>query len=107
MSSFLLHKYISKIINGRLVKHYRYRLNLNDSIFFSYFYWLYQKDYKFNSEGICFRLNYGLNGMASFVIYNNIKNIKFNQLYFLNNPFIFFIKKRVILKKKQKNLFIL
>ena len=44
--------------------------------------------------------------MYSFMLYNNIKNVKINQLFFLNDPYIFFMKKRINVMKNKKKIFL-
>jgi len=107
MTNFLINKYFLKVINGKLLKNYKYFFKFNDYIYFSYFYWLYQAEYKFSMDGLCIKYKVGQNNMLSFVLYNNIKNIKLNQLFFLNNPFIFFFKRKNVRIKKKKVIYIL
>lgn len=106
MTIFLINKYFNKIINEKLLKNYKYFLNIYDFIFFNYFYWLYFEQYDFFIEGHCMKIFFGKNNMSSFLLYSNIKNIKINQIFFFNNPFIFFLKKKNISLKKRKKIFI-
>lgn len=106
MTIFLIDKYFNKIINKKLSKNYKYFCNIYDFIYFNYFYWLYQDQYDFFIDGHCVRVFLGKNNMSGFVLYSNIKNIKINQIFFFNNPFIFFLKKKNISLKKRKKIFV-
>jgi len=107
MSNFLINKYQNKVINSKLIKNYRYFIEVNDFISLNYFYWLYQMEYNFSVEGYSLKFFFGNNSMSSFILYNNIKNIRINQIFFFNNPFIFFIKKKNNILKKKKKIYIL
>ena len=107
MTKFLIYKYSNKLINSKLIKNYKYFINVNDFLFFNYFYWLYQNEYSFSMEGQCKKFFFCNNLMPSFFLYNNIKNIEVNQIFFLNNPFIFFLRKKNIILKRKKKIYIL
>lgn len=38
MSNFLMNKYLNKVINSKLIKNYRYFIEVNDFIYLNYFY---------------------------------------------------------------------
>jgi hypothetical protein len=106
MTTLLINKYFNKIINKKLINNYKCFLNIYDFIHFNYFYWLYQDQYDFFIEGYCVKVILGKNNMSSFMLFSNIKNIKINQIFFFNNPFIFFFKKKNISLKRRKKIFV-
>jgi len=96
MINFIIDKHLNKFLNKKLILNYKNFINRKDFLYFNYFYWLYKEEYKYPMEGYCMKFFFKKNIMSSFILYSNIKNIKINQIIFLNNPFIFFLKKKKI-----------
>ena len=102
----LIQQYFNKYTHNSIINNYKVFLNKDDFISFNYFSWLYKNIYNYNVQGYCLKVYYGNNRMYSFMLYNNIKNVKINQLFFLNDPYIFFMKKRINVMKNKKKIFL-
>ncbi len=105
MINFIIDKHLNKFLNKKLILNYKNFINRKDFLYFNYFYWLYKEEYKYPMEGYCMKFFFKKNIMSSFILYSNIKNIKINQIIFLNNPFIFFLKKKKM-KFQKKDIFL-
>lgn len=104
--------YINKTIVGKIIKFSKQtnkKTLKGQTLNINYFYWWYKELYNFRSIGILVKKKrkffYNTLSLTLFFI---IKNIRVNQIYFNTSPFITFIKKRSITKKKLiKSLYIL
>lgn len=107
MTNFILKKHVAKLINAQLLKNYLYFFNVNDYLYFSYFYWIYEFEYVFSMEGLCIKWKTGNSNIFSFILHDDSHGVKLNQLFFLNNPSIVFLKKKHARIKKRKVIYIL
>lgn len=107
MINFIIDKHLKLTMNKKLIKNYKNFINRKDFIYFNYFYWLYKEEYKYSIDGYCMKFSFKYNLMSNILLYSNIKNIKINQIIFLNNPFIFFLKKKKRIFEKKRYIYIL
>lgn len=106
-----MNKLIKKILNKSFVqllsKEYRFFINVNYELTLSYFFWLNTECLSYTTNGFCIKKNTKTGfHMDSFVVYLYLRNMKVNQLFFTNSPFLFFLKKKKV-AKLLKRIFLL
>lgn len=102
-----INNYLQKTTFNIISKNYRFFININNELSLKYFFWLNSEIFLYENNGFCIKKkkNFFFH-MDSFVLFNFLRNMKINQLFFTNSPFIFFIKKKYS-DKKNKRVFLL
>jgi len=96
--NILLKNYLSKTINYNLLLKYKNIFFNEDVVFLDYFYWFYRTEYKHTIKGFFYKKKNAFS-VNTFFLLSYFKTIKVYQIFFINSPFLFFIKK---IKKKFK-----
>ena len=85
--------YSKKLFVSYLSNYYKSFIIKTNLIYINYFYWYLGTIYTRSVEGLCVKYNLKHNNiMQSFILYYKYKNVKINQLYFINSPFNLFLK---------------
>lgn len=99
--------YLKKTLHYNISKNYRYFINSQIDISIQYFFWLNNEIFVYNNNGFCIKKNKKENfHMDSFILFYFLRNMRVNQLFFTNVPFIFLLKKKYS-EKKNKKIFLL
>lgn len=88
----LLKDYFSKTINYKLLLNYKKFFNNEDLLTINYFYWFYRTEYKHEINGFFYKKKNSFS-VNTFFLLSYFKTIKVYQIFFINSPFLFFIKK--------------
>lgn len=86
-------KYLSKTINYKILLKYKNFFSNSDLISLNYFYWFYKTEYNHVIDGIYLKKKNSFS-IKSFFLLSHYKTIKVHQVFFINSPFTFFIKKK-------------
>lgn len=100
---FKIQRYLQKTVSNRIAKNYRYFITGHCNLAVSYFFWLNIENYAYTNVGYCVKKAYKKHyHMDSFIVYYFLRNMRINQFFFTNLPFLFLLKKRFSEQKNQK-----
>jgi hypothetical protein len=96
-----IYKYLQKNLSNQLSKNCVYFILTERDIKLKYFFWLNNESFFYINKGFCIKVvRKKYYHMNNFLLYYFLKNMKINQLFFNSSPFIFFLQKAKIKKKK-------
>lgn len=92
MNNVLLKDYFSKTLNYNLLNEYKNFFFNEDLLSINYFYWFYKTEYKHVIDGFYYKKKNSFS-VNTFFLLSYFRTVKVYQIYFINSPFLFFIKK--------------
>lgn len=92
MVNSLIKDYFFKTVNSKLLSGYKKAFANEDLLSINYFYWFYRTEYKHSIDGFYYKKKNSFS-VNTFFLLSYYKTVKVYQIFFINSPFLFFIKK--------------